>query len=621
MSSSEDLTDKEAKKIETKSSSLGYICDIATLLKHVRVVKRPLPGASYKYKIIDLAGNDIQGMITGHTNLVHALERHGLISSPAGLISSSAAGPGVISSPTGVILPPAAGPGVILPPAAGPGVISSLAAGPSSAPVKIDPGCKNTAKDVEYPLRNLTELRGARLIASNLKHIVSNGGIHGLPGNAYDFKNPKDNLYVVECKFLFDKDSTIPEAAAAAADLIEHAKIFSRAVPYMKVRMVFPQDYPASPPTLVMIVHPQAEMYTGHVTGGGSFCSMLLVLGAAYYPMSIDNLFRHIIDHMLDPTVEKIAVPSGASNAICGPLRFNMSTNAKYTEAKAMERHKENIKFHSKEWIVESATKKQKVCNLDVQNITALTNNSIEFEYHRNEIQEIVRYTTEAGVTEDDVWMAYFKSGMNISATIKRMRNPVLSKQVTLHLPTDSVVETVMKLLAPSIRIGTIVKIEYVDNPSLTAECNATSLRLHSLSASTRTPQEHKEFVVQKWVWHGTSVGAITNITTGGFDANVSSLKGLQGAGTYASTCPIVAGGYAVQKGNTTALILCKLCPGRSGMGMGKPDMRMPPDGYDSTASYPQHGNDKVVNYCVYKNQLLPYAVVHWQSLPSHRYV
>lgn len=71
----------------------------------------------------------------------------------------------------------------------------------------------------------------------------------------------------------------LEEAPQLFHDLDQHSLMFKRP-PCIKFEMLFPYNFPESPP-FVRIVYPRFKQYTGHITVGGSICTRILTNGSS----------------------------------------------------------------------------------------------------------------------------------------------------------------------------------------------------------------------------------------------------------------------------------------------------------------------------------------------------
>lgn len=110
----------------------------------------------------------------------------------------------------------------------------------------------------------------------------------------------------------FPSASFIDDAPQLFNDLEKYAGK-TNVEPHVVLSIVFPDDYPRSPP-FVRVVQPRFQQYTGHITIGGSICAELLTpshwqdIGCVQLILFLHNL---IIDGngRLDMFSSLIAVP------------------------------------------------------------------------------------------------------------------------------------------------------------------------------------------------------------------------------------------------------------------------------------------------------------------------
>jgi ubiquitin-conjugating enzyme E2 Q len=128
----------------------------------------------------------------------------------------------------------------------------------------------------------------------------------GINGDEYDIH--EDNIYHWIIKLRdFPKDSKL------WADIMKAYK------PYIELEILFPGDYPFSPP-FIRVVEPRFQFMTGHITSGGSICMEVLTKSGWVPSYSLENLLMQIKAEMVD-----------------GGARLDLQNRTRYTIGEAKE--------------------------------------------------------------------------------------------------------------------------------------------------------------------------------------------------------------------------------------------------------------------------------------------
>jgi len=146
--------------------------------------------------------------------------------------------------------------------------------------------------------------KGAERIMSEFKHILASNP----EKNGYSVEPVDDNMYLWEIK-LFDFDPKDPIAQDMKKMKIKH----------IILNVVFPQNYPFSPP-YVRVIRPRFQYLTGHVTIGGSVC-MEILTNKSWTPAN---------------SIEAIIV-SLRAELVEGGARLDPNNKRDYSEAEAKE--------------------------------------------------------------------------------------------------------------------------------------------------------------------------------------------------------------------------------------------------------------------------------------------
>eukprot|EP00042_Codosiga_hollandica_P051797 m.644463 g.644463 ORF g.644463 m.644463 type:complete len:168 (+) comp58352_c0_seq20:2162-2665(+) len=107
-----------------------------------------------------------------------------------------------------------------------------------------------------------------------------------------------DNIYHWQILFSdFDPQSLL------FRDLQAYASKYQRE-PVIELHMLFPQDYPTSPP-FVRVIRPRFKFLTGHITIGGSVCTQLLTRSGWVPTASLENVLVQLrAEIMSDPNAQ-----------------------------------------------------------------------------------------------------------------------------------------------------------------------------------------------------------------------------------------------------------------------------------------------------------------------------
>ena len=117
----------------------------------------------------------------------------------------------------------------------------------------------------------------------------------------------------------------------------------------MTFEVGFPREYPAAP-FFLRLVRPRMQMYTGHVTAGGTICIQALTQGTApscwQQAFSVQGILQLVATNLLDPERVMVRTRTGPGG-MSGPARVDFRlASSEYGEGEARAAFARMLEHH-----------------------------------------------------------------------------------------------------------------------------------------------------------------------------------------------------------------------------------------------------------------------------------
>jgi hypothetical protein len=138
--------------------------------------------------------------------------------------------------------------------------------------------------------------QAAQVLMREMRSLMALQGSEGESSKALEIEMVDDSLYHWSVKMHADG---FPADCSLRAELNRFATQHSSKLAAVVMDVIFPNNYPMYPP-FIRVVRPRFQIYTGHITVGGSICMQLLTPSGWLPSVSLENVFVSIRSELVE---------------------------------------------------------------------------------------------------------------------------------------------------------------------------------------------------------------------------------------------------------------------------------------------------------------------------------